>query len=193
MDRTKLKPGELRRANTARQAEWRGGERADLFFRGLELGGEAGELANLLKKQVRIDRCISGTAESQEALTMATRDEVGDVAICLDLLGMAFPCAVASSAVLEEDLTRDDLARLGNALMAKVGAVSDVLEDIISLYESGLVPDLNHRKWEMEACLSEASDALENICVALDLDLASCVTMKFNATSAKHGLETRIV
>lgn len=192
MNRTTLKPGTLRRANTDRQAEWPGGDRVDLYFRAMELAGEAGELVNLLKKQVRLDRDISGTTETQEALTLAIRDEIGDVAVCLDLVGMEFPCALDTAAVFEPDLTRENLSRLAVVLDGKVGWVCETVDDIIETFESGLLQHRNDRKQEMEAALAEASDALENICTVLGLDVTSCTVMKFNATSAKHGLKTRI-
>ena len=78
----------LREANAARQAEWHGGEKVDLAFRGLELAGEVGELANKLKKLVRLDRGIHGTSEAREALLADIRDEAGDVLVCLDLVAM---------------------------------------------------------------------------------------------------------
>lgn len=105
----------LRNANMARQAEWPGAEAVDLAFRGLELAGETGELANLLKKVVRLNRGITGTYEQREALMQAVQDEVADVLISLDL-----------------------------------------------------------------------------VCMDLGIDLSLAVAAKFNATSLKHGLETRL-
>jgi NTP pyrophosphatase (non-canonical NTP hydrolase) len=77
---------ELREANIARQKEWRGAEKVDLAFRGLEMAGEAGELANKLKKLVRLQRGITGTQEEREALLDDIADEMGDVLVCLDLI-----------------------------------------------------------------------------------------------------------
>lgn len=79
---------ELRRANVARQAERPGGEHVDLAFRGLEMAGEAGELANKLKKLVRLQRGIQGTNEERATLMQEIADEMGDVMICVDLIGM---------------------------------------------------------------------------------------------------------
>lgn len=78
----------LRQANTARQMEWPGGEHVDLAFRGLELAGETGELCNLLKKAVRLQRGIKGTCEEREALSKMIEDEAADVLISLDLVCM---------------------------------------------------------------------------------------------------------
>ena len=79
---------DLRLANMARQEEWPGGEHVDLAFRGLEMAGEAGELANKLKKLVRLQRGIKGTTEDQKALLLEVLDEMADVVICVDLIAM---------------------------------------------------------------------------------------------------------
>jgi NTP pyrophosphatase (non-canonical NTP hydrolase) len=102
-------------ANTARQAEWPGGEHVDLAFRGLELAGEVGELLDPVKKVVRLKRGIKGTYEQMLDLSLALQDELADVVICTDLLAME-----------------------------------------------------------------------------LGVDLSKAVAFKFNATSEKHGLETRL-
>ena len=39
----------LRKSNEARHQEWAGGESLPLSFRGVELGGEAGEAYNQIK------------------------------------------------------------------------------------------------------------------------------------------------
>jgi len=80
--------GELRDANSRRQAEWPGAGSIDLCFRGLEMAGEAGELANKVKKLVRLQRGITGTSEQVVALMQEVMDEMADVIICVDLIGM---------------------------------------------------------------------------------------------------------
>lgn len=82
----KLCFSDLRAANRARQAEWPGAEAVDLAFRALEVSGEAGELANLAKKMVRLQRGISGTREGHTALLEAIAKEAADVVISLDLM-----------------------------------------------------------------------------------------------------------
>ena len=77
---------ELRVANDMRQVEWPGSENVDLAFRGLEMAGEAGELANKIKKLVRLQRGISGTTEARETLMAEIRAELADVVICCDLI-----------------------------------------------------------------------------------------------------------
>ena len=77
---------ELRVANNLRQVEWPGSEGVDLCFRGLEMAGEAGELANKIKKLVRLQRGISGTTEDQRTLLTEICGELADVVICCDLI-----------------------------------------------------------------------------------------------------------
>lgn len=79
---------DLRLANVNRQAEWPGGEHVDLAFRGLEMAGEAGELANKLKKMVRLQRGIQGTTEDMKTLLFEIMEEMADVVICVDLIAM---------------------------------------------------------------------------------------------------------
>ncbi|MEL6509025.1 MAG: MazG-like family protein [Pseudomonadota bacterium] len=69
-------------ANTQRQIEWGGNEKADLAFRALEFAGESGELCEAVKKFLRKQRGIEGNTLSLEAI----EDEMGDVIITLSLL-----------------------------------------------------------------------------------------------------------
>lgn len=83
---------ELRIAVNEREDKWPGVEKIDMAFHGLELAGEAGELCNVLKKMVRIERGIAGTTEPPLQLLIKVSDELGDVVICCaliaNLLGM---------------------------------------------------------------------------------------------------------
>lgn len=72
----------LRAANVTRQQEWPGYENTDTTFKALEVCGEAGELAEAIKKLVRAERGIAGNTASLEAVA----DELGDVIISADLL-----------------------------------------------------------------------------------------------------------
>ena len=77
----------LRAANRLRQNYWPGYTAADLPFRVIEFGGEAGELQDAFKKLLRLDRSIGGnTGQDREALLMAIREEVGDVLISMDMM-----------------------------------------------------------------------------------------------------------
>lgn len=72
----------LRGANDHRQQEWPGNEHADVPFRTIEFAGEAGELAEAVKKWLRAERGIKG----KEASLADVASEMGDVVVALDLL-----------------------------------------------------------------------------------------------------------
>jgi len=74
----------LRKSNQARHKEWAGGESLPLSFRGVELGGEAGEACNEIKKIERIRLGLAGGKEDLSALA----NELADVIICADLIAM---------------------------------------------------------------------------------------------------------
>lgn len=75
---------DLREANQRRHCEWARGEEVSLSFRGLELGGEAGELLNELKKLERIRLGLAGGKSDLHAI----EEELADVMICVDLIAM---------------------------------------------------------------------------------------------------------
>jgi NTP pyrophosphatase (non-canonical NTP hydrolase) len=74
----------LREANIARQAEWDPEGHIDLAYRGNELGGEAGEAQNIIKKIERERRGIRGSKSNTTELA----SELADVVICVDLICM---------------------------------------------------------------------------------------------------------
>lgn len=74
----------LRRANIARDAVWDPEHKITIAFRGLELGGEVGELQNLLKKVARLEMGLRGSRADMGAIAQ----ELADVIICTDLIAM---------------------------------------------------------------------------------------------------------
>lgn len=75
----------LREANVARQIEWANGQEVSLLFRATELGGECGEVLNVVKKIAREREGWRGS----RATTGDLADELADVVICADLLAAA--------------------------------------------------------------------------------------------------------
>ena len=75
---------ELRDANSRRHTEWAGDTEISLSFRGLELGGEAGEVLNEIKKLERGRMNIAGGKTELAGL----KEELADVLICVDLIAM---------------------------------------------------------------------------------------------------------
>ena len=75
----------LRGANRRRQEEWPGNDKADVAFRAIELAGEAGEVAEAIKKYLRAERGIKGSVATKEDVA----SEMGDLLVSLDLLADA--------------------------------------------------------------------------------------------------------
>ena len=75
----------LRDANQARQSEWDPTDSIDLAYRGNELGGEAGEAQNVIKKIARERLGIRGSRATADDLA----SELADVVICVDLIAMS--------------------------------------------------------------------------------------------------------
>jgi len=73
----------LRKANKARQKEWKM-EYVPLSFRGNELAGEVGEACNIIKKLEREKMKCAGDASTKQELA----EELADVIIATDLIAM---------------------------------------------------------------------------------------------------------
>lgn len=84
MSKHTLTFAELRQANIERNKQWDPDGKLDTSFRAMELGGEVGELLNVVKKLVRERLGISGSRTTQAAF----EEEAADVQITLDLLCM---------------------------------------------------------------------------------------------------------
>lgn len=170
----------LREANVKRQAIWPGGGKIDLNFRGLELAGEAGELANLLKKLVRIELGIKGTTEDKLNLLSQIEEEIGDVAICIDLIGMQLDKQILPQLTprfidpVDPATYASDLCDKGAWLFICVGDLSGSTS-------------YRERDPDAEGMLSAAWNALRDLCYLLKLDVLVCARIKFNMTSRKHG------
>ena len=81
----------LRKTNDRRSIEW--GDHVpildDVEFCAIELGGETGELLNVIKKLLRYKHGMRGgisLAESRQSI----EDELADVVICVDRLASCF-------------------------------------------------------------------------------------------------------
>ncbi len=93
----------LRKSNQLRHQEWAGGKSLPLAFRGVELGGEAGEACNEIKKIERIRLGIAGGKEDLQALA----EELADVIICVDLIAMDLEIDLADAVRAKFDKTSD--------------------------------------------------------------------------------------
>ncbi|MBM3617506.1 MAG: nucleotide pyrophosphohydrolase [Alphaproteobacteria bacterium] len=77
---------ELRNANTARDKEWDKHGVLTPAYHALELGGEAGEALNVVKKLEREALGIAGSRDDLEHLA----EELADVVICVDKVAMKY-------------------------------------------------------------------------------------------------------
>lgn len=91
---------ELRQKNIERQKVWEGADKVDELFRCVEFSGEAGELANAVKKLHRYKNSIQGNKDAlEEDLLENLIEEMGDVLITLDLLAIEYDIDLTNSVV----------------------------------------------------------------------------------------------
>ncbi len=168
----------LREANMARQREWdAGGEANNADWRMNELAGEVGEVCNVLKK---INRERVGVAGSR-ATVADLAEELADVVICIDLYMMTTGGREVSSDADVGFLARYTLPHLGVHLAASLGRASIRL----ALTPTVVGEDQHHSMTAlMEVC--------RGIAQREGIDLGKAVAQKFNATSNKMGLETKM-
>lgn len=168
----------LRDANVARQLEWDTGNQVDFSWRCNELAGEAGEVCNVLKKIHRERLGIAGSRAIKDDLA----DELADVMICVDLIGMHESLQTfGSGPALVGGNYRHEFASLtdaGNALAARVGKVSSLL------FEAPGDRNILHRTLALVVKTTIAISVMEEI------DLRMAVAKKFNETTHKVGLTT---
>jgi NTP pyrophosphatase (non-canonical NTP hydrolase) len=168
----------LRAANSARHLEWTNNQTVELTWRGTELAGEIGELAELLLASVG----SATTSIDRDALC----DEIGDGMICLDLTAMTADIA---------DLTISDVAYMTRTEMAAALGVA-VCRACNTLKKL----EREHRGWPgsrttkatLHSDLSEVASLIEEVAKRFNVDTAAVTARKFNATSEKVGLRTRL-
>ena len=115
-----LRFDDLRRANQTRQAEWPGNEKADVAFRALEVAGEAGEVAEAVKKYLRGERGIGGNVGTVDDVAR----EIADVVISLDLLADALGIDMANA-----------VRRKFNATSAKYGLLTTIEPSFVEVQD----------------------------------------------------------
>jgi NTP pyrophosphatase (non-canonical NTP hydrolase) len=169
----------LRDANIARQAEWDTGNQLDFSWRCNELAGEAGEVCNVLKKLHRERLGIIGSRATKDDLA----DELADVMICVDLVGMHenLPTLGSGPMMIYDPNRRSaytSLTDAGNALSARVGKVSSII------FEAPGDRNILHR------ALANVVKCVVEIAVMEQIDLRVAVAKKFNETTHKVSLTT---
>ena len=95
---------QLRRVNTGRYHAWVGaGQDAGILFDAAELGGEVGELLNVVKKLEREERGWRGSRAAPEDFA----DECADVLICLDKLARRRGVDLEAATIAKFNATSD--------------------------------------------------------------------------------------
>jgi len=95
---------QLRRVNTERYQAWVGdGQDAGILFDAAELGGEVGELLNVVKKLEREERGWRGSRAAPEDFA----DECADVLICLDKLARRRGVDLTAATIAKFNATSD--------------------------------------------------------------------------------------
>lgn len=93
----------LRDANIARQKLWDPDNLVTPLYSAVELGGEVGELLNIVKKLERRNLGLKGSNSDPQALA----DELADVIICADLLAMKYDIHLGRAVVKKFNETSD--------------------------------------------------------------------------------------
>lgn len=178
----------LRAANLARQIEWDTGGNIDLSYSGNELAGEAGELI-----QAAVD--LMNGSENRIAL----KEEIGDVIICCDLIAMRVQQPLDTSDPVDRgcrvDLdSPDGLSFIKDQLIdlaLEVGNVSNTVKKQ-ERARFGMVGAKGSLE-DMMRNLTEIVGVVYRIGESFGVDAGECVADKFNLTSSKYGLETKLV
>jgi NTP pyrophosphatase (non-canonical NTP hydrolase) len=171
----------LRVANVTRNEEWENKAKPfSLVFWANELGGEAGEACNILKK---LDREHNYKVPGSRATLGALAEELGDIVICCDLLGMAakfeYP---ASSWPTYPKLDEHDYSAYGAILLSSAGRVCGIT----------LHYQTHHNVSQLAAVARGLVADAKKVADVLGIDLARVTATKFNMTSEKLGWKTRL-
>ena len=160
----------LRDANVVRQQEWDPyGKASNMAWRLNELGGEVGEVCNILKKIHRERMNVPGSRATKCQLA----EELADVVICIDLAAMEAGCDEIRILNVTPPILFDHLPEYGVVLLSRMGRVCAQPHD-----HGGPL-----------ALLLDAVYALAN---REGINIEMAVAAKFNATSAKTGLRTTL-
>jgi len=183
----------MREANVQRGIEWSNGAKDGPLFYAIELFGEAGELLNVVKKLERERLGMVGSRATMQDLS----DELADAVICLDLLAIAYDLPEIKRYDAADDWSgyeSDALAvSFGRAIGQVLGRVEYVEQE--KAYWGENLPATFDKHLTMNQLGQSLTTALmyaEAIGAKFDIDLRAAVAAKFNKTSEKYGLATRM-
>ncbi|MCA0905146.1 MazG-like family protein [Ruegeria marisrubri] len=175
----------LRAANIQRQAEWTGNENLDLLFRALEVADEVGEVAGAVKKYIRAQRGVCGSV----AALGDVADEIGDAVISLDLLAIELGASLPVGQFVKIQNVVDPI-RSALALDVAGGAISDAAL-LLDHVPEGSEAELFART-DLRDAVTRTLGSIATLSDALHIDARAAVSEKFNKTSVKYGLATRM-
>ncbi|WP_398473694.1 MazG-like family protein, partial [Tardiphaga sp.] len=155
-----------------RQAEWDSGNQITVTYRANELAGEMGEACNIIKKLERERLGIRGSRATVEQLA----EELADVVICADLIAMGVGRPMEVDSGMPVGLKNG--AEWGSSLAREVGRLCENV-----LYDRGRIAEVHCESVER---------VTRAIAAHYDIDLNAAIVAKFNATSEKVGLKTRM-
>lgn len=165
---------ELHKANIARDKEWNPENVCTLEFWGVELAGEVGEACNIIKKLERERLGMRGSRATLQQLA----EELSDVIICVDLVA----CSIGALANPHDRLSwlkNKSLLVLGNEMAAAAGMINHIIA--------------SRNTVTLVSMLSILIQRTELLARSQGIDLELAVKPKFNATSEKYNLKTRML
>ena len=175
---------ELRKANISRDKIWAGADGIDLEFRINEIIGEVGELANGYKKYHRNKTGIAGNVNNDVNIAEVfnnIKEEIGDVAICCDLLAMDLGIDLNSSLIQLPDSTRFKIVE-NKSVFRLIRSVNRQLAQ--------MEPD--HPVQTLKSYLEDGLCRLDLLAWKLGVEMAEATEEKFNKTSVKHNMPIRM-
>lgn len=177
---------DLRSANRARQVEWAGDRDIRLTYAGNELAGEVGELTEKACEIATLD--FAAEADKLESLMQELREEIGDVAICCDLV--ALHADLALTLPLRAIPIKPKLPSLAFDLMVETGAACNNIKKL-EREQLGMVGSLTGPT-ALQKNLQNIVTCLNSMCFEMGWDLGSIISEKFNKTSLRYGLQTKL-
>ena len=189
---------DLREANVARDIEWTGGTPVSYTFRAAELHGEMGEIMDLfIDPEVARPGTDVDPLEWGKKWTGDLRDELGDGFIVVDLTGMklGFPTIPVDEETAREEVLLPFLMHPTDTLFTLLGSRTGRICNTLKKLEreaNGWVGS-KADKYDAWPPLFEAHCILRVLCKRFSLDPAEVTSAKFNRTSEKVGLTTRLL
>ncbi|WP_415913156.1 hypothetical protein [Neptuniibacter sp. QD37_11] len=204
----------LREANAQRGIEWAGQANSidDLPFTTIELGGEVGELTEAVHDwllagirlpayitQAERPKCIiEDLSEGQRAIMQSVLDELADVVISLDRVAESLGIPLQQLSTDPEfdfkvEYPDGGLCNLILRIVTHAGRLQDHIKKVMRAkkgYRGGI--PLDEAKETLQKDCNLLYIGLVRLANIICADMTELVTNKFNATSNKHGLKTKL-